>query len=294
MNADALDPNAVLTALGVTEPVRVRRVGGGADTAIWRVERGAERFALRLFRAEQAAVAEREVAAMAAAAEAGVRVPRVHAAGRWQDRPALLLSWSPGRPLLEELRARPWRAWGLGAEFGRTQAAIHAVPVPAALGGHAVQWAEWAEPDEGLRACLGAVGRRPERLLHLDYHPLNVMVEGGRIVAVLDWANARGGDPRADLARTLSILRLGPLDGVPKGWGRWVRRALTAGWRRGYEEVAGSIGELAPFCAWAGAVMKRDLGPRVGRPDLTWLTPEYLAEVERWTAEWRARAGCPG
>jgi len=30
------------------------------------------------------------------------------------------------------------------------------------------------------------------------------------MTALLDWANARAGDPRADLARALAILRFGP------------------------------------------------------------------------------------
>ena len=47
-------------------------------------------------------------------------------------------------------------------------------------------------------------------LLHLDYHPLNVLGEAGAISGVLDWTNADGGDPRADVARTGAILRFLP------------------------------------------------------------------------------------
>jgi Ser/Thr protein kinase RdoA (MazF antagonist) len=165
--------------------------------------------------------------------------------------------------------------------------------VPAGVRGHPVPWVEWAGADEGLGRCLGAVEGRPEGLLHLDYHPRNVLAAGGRITAVLDWANARGGDPRADLARTASILRLMPVGRGPRSVGeRGVRAAFLAGWRRGYEGEAGPIGELAPFNAWAGTLMERDLAPRVGRPDLPWLTPAFMGRVRRWTAEWRVRAGC--
>lgn len=293
---ETLDPLAILAALGLGSGWRAAPVSGGADAAIWRVERGAEALALRVLRPEQAAMARREAAAMRAMAEAGVPVPRVRAAGSWQGRPALALDWCPGRPLADEVRAWPWRAWALGRGLGRVQAAIHATPPPAGLE-HPVPWFEWGEPDGELRMRLLVAPHRPAALLHLDYHPLNVLVAEGEVAAVLDWANARVGDPRADLARTLSILRLAPLPRGPAAPAAVAAlRAIEAGWRRGYREAAGRIGgqELAPFCAWAGAVMLRDLAPRLGRADLPWLTDAHLDRVRRWTARWRARAGLDG
>ena len=295
MATEALDPIAILAELGFPAPARAIPVPGGADTAIWWVERAGVAYALRVFRPEQAALAEREQAAMRAAAGGTIPVPEVHAVGSWRGRPALLLSWCPGRPLLHELSARPDDSWSLGVEFGRMQAAIHALPAPAVLRDHPVPWPAWAGPDDTLQACLRTIDRLPDVLLHLDYHPMNVLVDGEGVTAVLDWANARAGDPRADLARTASILRLGPLDPAMRpDVARAARRAFTDGWRRGYEEVAGPVAEMAPFYAWAGAVMERDLAPRLGRPDLPWLTPSYLDGVRRWTAHWRARAGCRG
>jgi aminoglycoside phosphotransferase (APT) family kinase protein len=273
-------------------------VSGGADTLIWRVEAAGQVSALRLFRPEQATMAQREIAAMAAARSAGLPVPRVYAEGIWHDRPVLHMSWMPGRPLRDELRAHPypWRAWSLGVQFGRAQAAVHAVPPPEALLAHPTPWIDWANPDDALRECLlRAVARGPGifALLHLDFHPLNVLVADGRISAVLDWANARIGDPRADLARTASILHFGPLDpGVPWLLESAVRRALIGGWRRGYRDVAGAVGGMAPFYAWAGAVTIRDLTPRLGRPDLPWLDLPYLERVRQWADAWRVRAGC--
>ena len=65
---------------------------------------------------------------MDAACRAGLPVPRVCARGAWQDRPALLLDWCPGRPVLEELVKQPARAGRIGALFGARQACIHAAP----------------------------------------------------------------------------------------------------------------------------------------------------------------------
>jgi aminoglycoside phosphotransferase (APT) family kinase protein len=290
---ESIDPTDILETLGVAGPARAISVSGGADTLIWRVETASQVSALRLFRPEQMTVARREVAAMAAAGSAGLPVPRVYAEGIWHGRPVLHMSWMPGRPLRDELRAHPWRARALGVEFGRSQAAVHAMPPPAALLAHSTPWIAWANPDDALRNCLHAAARGPDVLLHLDFHPMNVLIADCRVSGVLDWANARAGDPRADLARTASILRFTPLDPrVPWPLENLVRRAFLAGWRRGYREVAGPVGGMAPFYAWAGEVMIRDLTPRLGRPDLLWLDRQFLERVRQWADGWRERAGC--
>lgn len=299
MSADNLDPRAILAALGVRDAAALAPVAGGADTALWRVEHGGERSALRVFRPEQAATARKEVAVMRAAGERGLAVPAVRAAGCWRDRPALLLSWLPGQTVAAALQARPWAAMPLGLAFGRAQAAIHAVAAPAPLDREPDGWIALAGPGTSdLQARLRAWPHRADALLHLDYHPLNALAAGARITGVLDWANARAGDPRADLARTLTILRLeGSRHARATGLGTgrrltvWlVLRAFKRGWRRGYRAAAGPLAGMAPFYAWAGAMMARDLAPRRGRPGQG-LTDDHFARLARWTAAWTRRAG---
>src|SRR5215212_7115084 len=91
------------------------------------------------------------------------------------------------------------------------QAAIHAIaptPVPELRPG---DWIAWAGADApALQARLREVAADTAQLLHLDYHPLNVMTDGHRMTTVLDWANAQVGDPRADVARSFSILAIEP------------------------------------------------------------------------------------
>lgn len=288
----SLDPVTILTALGMTTATVIEPVTGGWDTMLWRVADGRDVYALRVFRAEQAKTCRREVVAMGVAASGGIPVPHVQSETVWQGRPALLLSWCAGRPLLEELRARPWRAWLLGVAFGQLQARIHRLVAPDGWDGDA--WIGWAGPDEAplqmrLREVAAVTPRRV--LLHLDYHPLNVLTDGHRITAVLDWANARSGDPRADLARTLTILRLAPFNSG--GVWLWVeRRLLEWGWRRGYQRIAGWPRGMVLFYAWAGAVMVRDLAPKLGRPGIP-LLPHHLDPVRAWTARWKHRAGLP-
>jgi aminoglycoside phosphotransferase (APT) family kinase protein len=58
------------------------------------------------------------------------------------------------------------------------------------------------------RACERANEFRAEKpsLVHLDYHPLNVMVQNVRVTGVLDWSNADVGDRHLDAAITSMIL----------------------------------------------------------------------------------------
>lgn len=43
-------------------------------------------------------------------------------------------------------------------------------------------------------------------LCHFDFHPLNVLVEGSHVSALLDFPNTSLGDRRADLGRTQALL----------------------------------------------------------------------------------------
>jgi aminoglycoside phosphotransferase (APT) family kinase protein len=280
-----LDPHTILAALGLNGAAEATPVVGGADTAIWRVAHGQQLYALRVFRAEQAETCRREIAAMRAARAGGLPVPAIHLVGSWRDRPALLLGWCAGEPLLRTLQRRPTRVWQLGTQFGRMQAAIHTItPAPTAEL-RPGDWIAWAGADEAaLQTRLHTVAAGTMQLLHLDYHPLNVITDGRRMTAILDWANARVGDPRADVARSYAILAIEP---------SWPRRPhiavfrwiLARAWRNGYEQAAGPLGDLALFHAWAGAVMLRDLGPRAARSGLR------LDRVRRWTIAWKRRAG---
>ena len=275
MQAGDVDPHALLAALGLTDASAVMPVSGGWDTALWRVQRGDASFALRVFRPDQASQWQREVVVMQAAIEHGLPVPWVHASTVCDGRPALLLSWCPGRPLLDEVRAAPWRVWALGMAMGRVHARIHAVRGPASL----------------RAAALPASLPRGRALLHLDYHPLNVMSSHRGITCVLDWANAAVGDPRADLARTVTLLRLPPAPpGTPAVLLAGLRGVLELAWRAGYRLMGGSFRDMAPFYAWAGAMMEADLRPKLGRHGV-WLRPSDLERIHRWTDHWNQRAG---
>jgi aminoglycoside phosphotransferase (APT) family kinase protein len=284
-----LDPLPILAHLGITDAEKVEPVTGGMDTAIWRVQQAGNTYALRVFRPEQTATCEREVAAMEIARAGGVTVPDVIRRGVWEDRPVLLLSWINGQPLARVLPQHPTKIWPLGTAFGREQAAIHRLDPPAHFDPTA--WIEWAGDEPDIRARLYDLPTRKTKLLHLDFHPLNVMAEGSHISGVLDWANARAGDPRADFARTYTILMVEPIS--PNGDSLLIaamRRLLERAWRRGYQQAGGALDEMALFYAWAGAAMVRDLSPRISKPG-HWLQDRHLDPVRAWTTAWKKQAG---
>ncbi|HEV7213784.1 MAG TPA: phosphotransferase [Chloroflexota bacterium] len=295
MGSRDLDPAAILAHLGVSDATAITPVSGGYDTAIWRVECPGGVTALRVFRPSQGESFQREVLAMEIARKGGIPVPELRATGAWQERPVMLLSWLPGRSLGEEVLAHPWRLWPLGVRFGRMQAAIHAVPVPDQPQLPGADWIGLAGSAEtALQERLRGLTTGRTALIHLDYHPLNVLTDGRRITAVLDWTNGRVGEPRADFARTVAILCLTPAP--PR---RGVRLELLLRWllaqaaQHGYQQIAGSPDDLALFYAWAGAMLVQDLLPRAGRPERGF-RPEHFQRTRRWVERNKRQAGIVG
>lgn len=273
----AQEPGAILASLGISEPDDVAPVTGGWDTTLWRVEAQGETYALRVFPPGRSQTARREALVMRALGSLGLPMPAIH--GMSEDPPALLIGWCPGRPLLAEVRRRPIKIWRLGQEMGRVHARIHSAPV-----------------SEAMLQALPAIhdidtGSSKTAVVHMDYHPLNLMTDGLIITGVLDWANVALGDYRVDLARTVTLLRLAPLPpGTPSVFAAALRAILELAWRRGYRErqPTNPFTNMDPFYVWAGSMMERDLRPKLGKPGV-WLQETDLLRIHRWTMARRQR-----
>ncbi len=272
-----LDPRAILAALDFPNPEDVVPVSGGRDTALYRVTHDGRQYALRVFQPDQLAMSRNEVLVMNMVADSGVPVPRVLAYGVHDGRPAMVMDWCEGITVVEALSRWPERASALGAACGAALAHLHAVIVPTRLQDDT--WLGWGGPsdDDPLRQQLEPLVRH-DRLLHLDFHPLNVLTDGERVTAVIDWANAQAGDPRADLARAISIIRLDAGDLPPEA--RPILRAFERGFRDGYERIAGPPVDMPLFHVWAGHAMLHDLAPRLAA------NPTQTARIKRWIRLW--------
>src|SRR5207245_4295590 len=52
----------------------------------------------------------------------------------------------------------------------------------------------------------------PRAIFHGDFHPYNILMAAGRVTGVLDWPHAIVADPAFDVATTLVILKLVPME----------------------------------------------------------------------------------
>lgn len=159
------------------------KLAEGRDSEIY--EHGPGRV-LRRARDGRSLAAEAEV--MAHAAAHGYPVPRVDDAGDgW-----LVMERIDGVDLLDAIARTPAglrRAGDLLADLHLQLGAIPAL--------------------DTMRPAPGPAG---DRLVHLDLHPLNVLVTDDGPV-VIDWANARRGVPAIDVANTWALVVAGTVPG---------------------------------------------------------------------------------
>jgi hypothetical protein len=105
----------------------------------------------------------------------------------------LVMERIEGPTMVDMGAARPWRIRSMGRELAGLHESLHRLPAPSWL------------PE----APFGDGGR----LLHMDLHPLNVLM-GAEGPMVIDWTNAASGDPLADVALTWALIASGE---VPTG-----------------------------------------------------------------------------
>jgi aminoglycoside phosphotransferase (APT) family kinase protein len=168
---------------------------------------------LKLFREGWGmAVAEHEAALAQVIYDAGAPSPQVFGATEVAGRVGVIYERIAGPSLLGELTAHPLRLPFAARTLAETHAAMHARTVAGlqSLREALARRIRNAAPlptqhrDAALRALDAQ--RDGDALCHGDYHPDNVLLSA-RGPLVIDWENAALGDPLADVARTLLLLR---------------------------------------------------------------------------------------
>jgi aminoglycoside phosphotransferase (APT) family kinase protein len=293
----SIDPRAVLASLGLSDTSEPVRVVGGWDTLLWkfRTPDGAEHSLRVHYLPDREEFARREAIAMEACAAAGLPAPRVEVSSHFEGLPAMVLSWCPGRPILSFIEKRPWTLLRMSRLMGRAQARMHAVPPPAEFVASAPD--DWLsrvdEPYADLAAHARTLGLASSSLIHMDFHPLNVVSDGRQVTGIVDWARAGAGDPRADLARTEIIILAAPVPPGPlKPLLNLTRNLLLRSWRAGYRELAGPLPDYRPLRAWAGATLLAEMELVIDKPEV-WGTQEdierFRSLVEGWAREYGIR-----
>jgi aminoglycoside phosphotransferase (APT) family kinase protein len=166
-----------------------------------------------------------EVEAMQLARAHGFPVPSARALNDTD----IVMDRLEGPTMLEDMMRRPWRI------------ARHAVTLAALLDRlHAIEAPSW------LPAPIGP----GDSLLHLDFHPENVILTAGGPV-VIDWPNAARGVPAADVAHTWLVLAcsLPPDDAVKRIVTLAGRRLFLALFLRRYwrPELVAQLPAVAAF-----------------------------------------------
>jgi aminoglycoside phosphotransferase (APT) family kinase protein len=202
------------------------RIGEGREAEIFAWGEGT---ILRLSRDAGAGEwADRQLAALTAAWEAGCPVPTPGPRIDVEGRPGLVMERVDGPDLLTRMNRRPWLLFSIASTLGRMHAAIHEVVAPPTL----PPLREWLAvrierarpdplPDRLADFALGVLAGLPDadRLCHGDFHPGNLLVAPRGPVAI-DWTLASRGDPTGDVARQPLMIRLGE---VPPGTGAVIR-----------------------------------------------------------------------
>lgn len=151
----------------------MKLIASGRASEIFDLEDGR---VLRRFRA--GGNPQREALVMEHARANGFPVPRVLEVAA----DALVLERIHGPTMFADLRRRPWALAARARSLAELHLRLHEIEAPAAL------------PAAGSG----------DRVLHLDLHPENVILSPHGPV-VVDWTNARRGDPALDVALTWVI-----------------------------------------------------------------------------------------
>lgn len=214
-------------------------VTGGFDTQIFafRLHGAPSAFGgpliLRLLNAHHdPSRALRERATQNALVELGYPAPRVLLAGA--DAAALGGAFL----VMERLDGQPLpkvRLLGMARVVAELQARLHALdadqflralareglaPERFTFDAHLEQLAERVQRRRlaGLEPAIDWLTRRkpvrggPRAVCHGDFHPYNILMAGERVTGVLDWPHAIVADPAFDVATTLMILKLVPMN----------------------------------------------------------------------------------
>ncbi|GAA2757052.1 phosphotransferase enzyme family protein [Actinopolymorpha rutila] len=266
-----------LAAIDLPADARIEPAGG-ATGETWKVWYADTPYALRCTAPGSGIPAQ--LAAMRAAGSAGLPVPEVVRHAGTARLEVVLLRWLPGRTVADVLRAGLGSAYHLGELMGAAQRELHRVPAPAevmdAIDARAAAPAGLVGAGESGDQSTGA-------LLHLDWHPLNVLVDGDEVSAIVDWVNARRGHPLLDVARTYALLTVDPALAALSTAERDLLAELAEGWAAGYGPQAASI--PADCLRWAGQMMLADLAGRYAHD------PDALKPLRRWTSRWADQAG---
>jgi Phosphotransferase enzyme family len=107
-----------------------------------------------------------------------------------EDGTDLVMERVDGLSMVAAISRRPWTVRRQGTLLAELHRRLHEIPAP-----------DFLPP---------APAGQGDQLLHLDLHPLNVIL-GPRGPVVIDWSNAAGGDPAVDVGLAWVLMAAGEI-----------------------------------------------------------------------------------
>jgi len=160
-------------------------IAAGRDADIFEYDKGT---VLRRSRNGRSQVLEAR--AMAFVRSKGYPVPEVIEVS--DDGIDLVMERIAGPTMIEAASTQPWKLRAFGRELAELHESLHLLAAP--------DWMPTAPCGPG------------ERFLHMDLHPLNIILSSKGPV-VIDWTNAARGNPMVDVAATWVLLASASIPG---------------------------------------------------------------------------------
>jgi aminoglycoside phosphotransferase (APT) family kinase protein len=147
----------------------------------------------------------------------GYPVPKVLEVS--DDGADLVMERIHGPTMVDAIGHRPWTLHRSARELTELHVRLHELDAPTYL----------------AAAPVGS----GTRLLHMDLHPLNVMM-GPTGPVVIDWTGARAGDPYVDVAMAWVLMAAGevPSSGLKAAFVNWGRGRLVSRFLSGFDRAA--------------------------------------------------------
>ena len=172
------------------EPGRLIASGRAAD-----IHDQGDGTVLRRYRTDHDVATEARV--MNWLAEEGLPLPRVHHAGGGRD---MVMDHVVGPTILEDLGRKPWLIGAHAHTMTQLQSRLNAITAP-----------DWFPRREDVTPG--------DRVLHLDFHPMNIIL-GPDGPVIIDWTNAARGAADFDAAMSFVAMSTFEVDGVVDQVGR--------------------------------------------------------------------------
>jgi len=146
--------------------------------------------------------------------ELGYPVPEVYSASDSD----MIMARIDGPTMLDDMAAHPWRAGAHARTLAELQSRLHRMQPP--------DWLPTVDRHES------------QSIIHLDFHPANVIVSSSGPV-VIDWTNAAAGESWLDLCHTELLLRVAEVPGnlLVRSVATLLRRQFLGSYRRRYGQV---------------------------------------------------------